>query len=112
MTMNKDTGRDHATCRFPRAALLHATILFATLTWSPLQAQNPPAAPSAAGAQETYAKLCAGCHGADAHGSQQGPGLAGNPGVRRRSVQNLRNVIMVSAPSSQLEFGKRTEQVQ
>ena len=78
-----------------------ATILFAALAWSPVQqAQNLPAAPSAPDAQETYAKLCAGCHGADAHGSQQGPGLAGNPGVRRRSVDNLRNVIRRGIPTA------------
>lgn len=41
----------------------------------------------------TYAKMCAGCHGDDAHGSQQGPGLAGSASVRRRSAQNLKNVI-------------------
>src|SRR5262245_52079615 len=77
-----------------QATILRAVSLFAALACSPLQrAQNPPAAPPAADAQETYAKLCAGCHGADAHGSQQGPGLAGNSGVRRRSVQSLRNVI-------------------
>jgi PQQ-dependent dehydrogenase (methanol/ethanol family) len=51
-------------------------------------------------AQQTYQKLCSGCHGEDAHGSQQGPGLAGNPGVRRRSVQSLRNVILKGIPSA------------
>ena len=51
-------------------------------------------------AQETYAKLCAGCHGADAHGSQQGPGLAANANVRRQSVQNLRNLIRRGIPAA------------
>src|SRR5437762_3781296 len=51
-------------------------------------------------AQENYQKLCSGCHGADAHGSQQGPGLAGNPGVRRRTVQSLRSVILKGIPSA------------
>jgi len=47
---------------------------------------------------QTYAQLCAGCHGADARGSQQGPGLAGNLRLRRRSAQSLRNVITRGIP--------------
>jgi PQQ-dependent dehydrogenase (methanol/ethanol family) len=49
---------------------------------------------------QTFAKLCAGCHGADARGSQQGPGLAGNLSVRRRSAQSLRNVITRGIPAA------------
>jgi len=64
-----------------------------------LHAQAPPAQ-SAPDAQETYMKLCSGCHGADAHGSQQGPGLAGNPSVGRRSVQNLRSLIVNGIPAA------------
>ena len=63
-----------------------------------LHAQTPPA--PTPDAQETYAKLCSGCHGADAHGSQQGPGLAGNASVGRRSAQNLRNVIVTGIPAA------------
>jgi PQQ-dependent dehydrogenase (methanol/ethanol family) len=78
-----------------------ATLFFAPLAWSAwLDAQNPPAAGAAVDAQETYAKLCSGCHGADAHGSQQGPGLAGNAGVRRRSEQSLRSVITKGIPAA------------
>ena len=50
--------------------------------------------------RQTYAKLCAGCHGTDARGSQQGPGLAGNLGLRRRSALSLRNVIARGIPSA------------
>ena len=72
------------------AVIVRAAILAAALAHGPwLQAQNPAGAAPAADAKETYAKLCAGCHGADAHGSQQGPGLAGNAAVRRRSVPEL-----------------------
>jgi PQQ-dependent dehydrogenase (methanol/ethanol family) len=67
------------------------TIAIVALACSSLQAQD---------AQTTYDKLCSGCHGADAHGSQQGPGLAGNAGVRRRSVQSLRNVILKGIPAA------------
>jgi PQQ-dependent dehydrogenase (methanol/ethanol family) len=49
---------------------------------------------------QTYAKLCAGCHGDDARGSQQGPGLAGNPGLARRSKQSLRNTIARGVPAA------------
>lgn len=48
----------------------------------------------------TYDKLCAGCHGLDARGTQQGPGLTGNLRLRRRSPQNLRNVIVKGVPSA------------
>ena len=50
--------------------------------------------------RQSYAKLCSGCHGADARGSQQGPGLAGNARLRRRSAQNLRNVIVRGIPAA------------
>ena len=48
----------------------------------------------------TYARLCSGCHGADARGSQQGPGLAGNARLRRRSALNLRNLITTGIPAA------------
>ncbi len=48
----------------------------------------------------TYAKLCSGCHGDDARGSQQGPGLAGNPWVKRRSLQALKNTIRNGVPAA------------
>ena len=71
-----------------------AEILIAAFLLSPsLLAQNAPAAASGGDVQQTYAKLCSGCHGDDARGTQQGPGLAGNPWVRRQSPQSLRNVI-------------------
>ena len=50
--------------------------------------------------RQTYAKLCSGCHGADARGSQQGPGLAGHLRLRRRSAQSLRNVIVRGIPAA------------
>src|SRR4051794_11724918 len=49
---------------------------------------------------QTYSKLCAGCHGDDARGTQQGPGLAGNISVRRRSPQNLRSIIHNGVPAA------------
>src|SRR5688572_28060100 len=67
---------------------------------SSVLAQAPPAAASAADIRPTYAKLCAGCHGDDARGTQQGPGLTGIPAGRRRSLQNLRNVIRNGVPAA------------
>ena len=61
------------------------------------QAQAPG---SSEEVRQTYAKLCAGCHGADARGSQQGPGLSGNLRVRRRNAQSLRNVITRGIPAA------------
>jgi PQQ-dependent dehydrogenase (methanol/ethanol family) len=83
--------------RFVRrpAILLSAALLVSAA----VLAQTPPA-PAAGDVKQTYAKLCAGCHGADARGTQQGPGLAGNPWVRRRSMQNLRNVITRGIPAA------------
>lgn len=50
--------------------------------------------------RETYLQLCSGCHGADARGTQQGPGLIGNPGVRGRSLRSLQSVIQKGIPSA------------
>lgn len=50
--------------------------------------------------QKSYAQLCSGCHGADARGSQQGPGLAGNLKLRRRTPQALRNIITRGVPAA------------
>lgn len=74
--------------------------MIAALVFSPLWAQSPPAPAGGGGMQQTYAKLCGGCHGADARGTDQGPGLAGNLSVRRRSVQSLRNVIRNGIPAA------------
>lgn len=63
-----------------------------------LSAQNP-SAPSATEVKQTYEKLCAGCHGADARGSEQGPGLMGSR-VRRRSMENLKDIIVKGIPAA------------
>src|SRR6266566_8414004 len=66
-----------------------------------LLAQNPPAAsPDLARGQNVYAEHCVGCHGADFRGTDQGPGLTGNPRVRRMSIQRLRNLIKNGIPNS------------
>ncbi|HYO81253.1 MAG TPA: PQQ-binding-like beta-propeller repeat protein [Bryobacteraceae bacterium] len=83
--------RPFATATRATTALIGAVLL------TPLVcAQDPPTAE----VKQTYSKLCSGCHGDDARGTQQGPGLAGNPWVRRRSVQSLKNVIRNGVPSA------------
>ncbi len=44
-------------------------------------------------AQAPFARLCASCHGEDAHGTARGPGLAMNPRVAEQSVDQLRAYI-------------------
>ena len=85
---------------YRKAHIRGTMVLFAALGWNLLHAQNRDTGTSPAATQANYARLCAGCHGADARGSQQGPGLAGNAGVRRRSAQSLRNVILKGIPSA------------
>src|SRR5947209_8525410 len=82
-----------------RAAKCSPKIIF-TLALSPalLFSQNSPGSP--ADAQKLFASQCAGCHGADAHGTDRGPGLASNRRVRSRSVQQLRDFIRKGAPGS------------
>ncbi len=60
----------------------------------------PAIAQEAPEIRQTYVKLCGGCHGDDARGTQQGPGLAGNPSLRRRSTQSIRNVIRNGIPAA------------
>ena len=63
--------------------------------------QNPSAAPpDLARGQKVYAKHCVGCHGADFRGTDQGPGLTGDPLMRRMSVQRLRNIIKNGIPNT------------
>src|SRR6185436_16781282 len=76
------------------------TVLAALVLSQLLLAQDPTTAPSSVDVKNVYAKFCAGCHGADARGTQQGPGLAGNPGVRRRSNLSVRNLIRKGIPAA------------
>ncbi len=68
-------------------------MVFWTIVLSPmlLLGQSPEG-------QKLFAGQCAGCHGADAHGTDRGPGLAANRRVRSRSAQQLRDFIRKGAP--------------
>ncbi len=75
-------------CAWKAPALLAALVL---------GSQN---APGAMEGEQLFARLCAGCHGADAHGTDRGPGLAGNRRVRARSAEQLRAFLRKGAPAS------------
>src|SRR6478672_6238403 len=70
--------------------------------WIPLVVcgQNSPAPSNSTDGTKLFAGQCAGCHGADAHGTDRGPGLAENRRVRSRSVQQLRDLIRKGTPGS------------
>jgi PQQ-dependent dehydrogenase (methanol/ethanol family) len=66
-----------------------------------LGGQNPPHGVSKlAEGQRVYAKHCVGCHGADARGAEQAPGLIGNLQAKSRSVAQLRELIRHGVPET------------
>ena len=80
-----------------------ARFLIVALAWgaTPVLGQTPPTtAPNLTEGTKIYAQRCAGCHGADAHGTDKAPGLAGNQRLRDGSVQDLRDVIRKGVPGS------------
>jgi PQQ-dependent dehydrogenase (methanol/ethanol family) len=56
-------------------------------------------APRSANGTKIFALQCAGCHGTDARGTDQGPPLLGNSGLRKRSISWIRHVIHNGIPS-------------
>ena len=82
----------------------HHHIAIALLAFGPVWGwgQSPPGtAPRAQEkATQIFAAQCGGCHGLDAHGTEQGPALAGNPALRGRSVASLRDLIRNGIPTS------------
>src|SRR5689334_5091614 len=98
--MINETGVRGTTFHRRRSSLSRAKVFIAALVFSPGFAQNSSTAPLGGDIQQTYAKLCGGCHGLDARGTQQGPGLIGNASARKRSVQTLRDVIRNGIPSA------------
>src|SRR5258708_6867123 len=81
--------------------LLHLPLLVAQQAVGDRSVQNLPSSSSnPAESQKIYGERCVGCHGADARGTDQAPGLAGNPRMRGRSVQELRGVIRNGIPGT------------
>jgi PQQ-dependent dehydrogenase (methanol/ethanol family) len=56
--------------------------------------------PELARGQKLYAENCLGCHGADYHGTDQGPALKENPLVREMSLRRLQNIIGGGVPNA------------
>src|SRR6267143_2570008 len=89
--------RHHSSACGIARSLIVALALGAT----PLFGQTPPTtAPNLTEGTKIYAQSCAGCHGADARGTDKAPGLAGNRGLRDRSVQQMRDLIRKGVPAS------------
>jgi PQQ-dependent dehydrogenase (methanol/ethanol family) len=66
-----------------------------------LAAQSPPfSAAKLAEGRRLYSQLCVGCHGADARGTDQAPGLAENPQLRNLSLPKLHDVILRGIPGT------------
>jgi len=71
------------------------------LSAAPVCGQNPAAAPSSLDdGRKVYAEHCVGCHGADARGTDQAPGLAGNSRLRRQSVRKLSDMVRNGIPGT------------
>jgi PQQ-dependent dehydrogenase (methanol/ethanol family) len=89
-------GRRSSAFRVARLLIVPLSISAACLV-----AQNPPStAPTVTEGTKLYAQRCAGCHGADARGTDNAPGLAGNPALRDRAAQELRDLIRKGVPAS------------
>jgi PQQ-dependent dehydrogenase (methanol/ethanol family) len=66
---------------------LAALLLFQAAAWG-------------ADGKKLFRERCAGCHGNDARGGGQGPGLAGNPRLSGRSVEQVRAIVERGVPAS------------
>lgn len=97
-------SRTAALCSHLHLARLAAGLAIGAICLAPaaLSGKSPPTQSSATTAKSTqiYAVQCAGCHGPDAEGTDQGPALAGNDALRDRSVSSLRTLIRSGIPSS------------
>ncbi len=80
---------------------LRTTITAVVLSPALLLGANSPAVTSSLDdGKKLYARQCAGCHGADAYGTDRAPGLAGSRRLRTRSIQELRDLIHKGTPTS------------
>jgi PQQ-dependent dehydrogenase (methanol/ethanol family) len=59
-----------------------------------------PPALSGADAKKLFRDHCAACHGSDARGSGQGPGLEGNPRLAGQSVGQLQALVRAGVPAA------------
>lgn len=73
-----------------------ASLRIAALALFFLLAADLPAAEG----KKLFAPRCAGCHGSDALGRGNGPGLSGNPRLSGLSVEQLRAIVQRGFPTS------------
>jgi PQQ-dependent dehydrogenase (methanol/ethanol family) len=64
------------------------------------QTATSAASPDLAQGRQVFAQRCAGCHGADALGTDRAPRLAGNREVSERSVFRLQQIILHGIPGT------------
>ncbi|MGH9470278.1 MAG: c-type cytochrome, partial [Terriglobia bacterium] len=77
-------------------------VVFIALVLGPVLFSGSAAAVAAGQSRDAAASFsleCAGCHGADAHGTDHGPPLAGARDLRGRSISWIRRVIQSGIPS-------------
>jgi PQQ-dependent dehydrogenase (methanol/ethanol family) len=98
----------------PHRRLIAATFVVAlVLSQGLLSGQSPPVSePQIEEGLRVFALRCAGCHGPDAHGTDQGPALTGQPELRKRSISWLHALIRNGIPSSGMPaFGLPASQI-
>jgi putative heme-binding domain-containing protein len=97
--MTSDTkGRLRRSRRRQCEGLSISAIIAVLVSTLGLSGQTPPAAPSGisdnlAQGRAVFAARCAGCHGADALGTDRAPKLVGSRSVSQRSTFRLRELI-------------------
>jgi PQQ-dependent dehydrogenase (methanol/ethanol family) len=64
-----------------------------------------------AGRPESYAKLCAGCHGDSAAGTERGPALVDNRALRSRSEKQIHDLIQSGSPGKMPPFALPEDQL-
>jgi len=89
---------------------LLSLITISLLAWAPamsvssLRAQQSPASKPGAGktspGQGVFTSLCAGCHGLDGRGGEQGPNIAGSPRVQHLSNAQVASIISDGVPGT------------
>src|SRR6266700_1970862 len=85
-----------------RASSLAIIMLVLGLGRAVLGGQNPPPGFSKLAEGRVYSKNCVGCHGADARGTEQAPGLIGDRQKESRPLPKLRDLIRHGIPGTSM----------
>ena len=88
----------------PERIGLNRALVMMVLALGPsfLLGQNPYAPPHLTDGQRLFGENCAGCHGADARGTDRAPALSGNRNMSNRSVRQLRELIKIGIPGTSM----------